>query len=139
MAVRGNFMTYTLRSCELFYILYLISFTTKYAIQYVQDELTLVTIINYRQRRTLLPIPLSGIWNRRNCSQRILCLKINISATYCKVPFLIVSPDTVFLTAGFLSQISKGSLKCTLNLATVAPFHVFPFHYLPNVIPFEPT
>jgi hypothetical protein len=61
MAVRGNFMTYTLRSCKLFYILYLISFTTKDTIQYVQDEMKLVTVIGYRQRRVMLPIPLSGI------------------------------------------------------------------------------
>jgi hypothetical protein len=61
MAVRENFVTYTLRSCELFYIVYLLSFTAKDTIQYVQDELKLVTVIDYRKRRVILPIPLCGI------------------------------------------------------------------------------
>jgi GTP:adenosylcobinamide-phosphate guanylyltransferase len=66
-------------------------------------------------------------------------IKVNIHATYWKVPFLIVSPDMVILTAGFLSQISDESLKCTLNLATLAPFQVFLVHNLLKVIPFDPT
>lgn len=54
-------MTDSLRSCELFYMVHLISLTTKYTIQYVQDELKIVTVIDYRQRRIIFTH--TAVWN----------------------------------------------------------------------------